>query len=142
MQLVTGGACSGKRKLVKHEYGRCSWITAYEGKEMKDWLHNWKEGTVLVLEGWEKWIACELEKNADDFAVRQLFTRLIKDICEEEKSRDSTAVIIMNEMGRGIVPVSPSERRLRDLAGWILQDTAEKAEKVTYVWSGLAKQIK
>ena len=51
MQLVIGGAFSGKRKVVKETNGACSWVSAYQGDRIEDWESHWLHGTTLVIEG-------------------------------------------------------------------------------------------
>ncbi|OIJ21350.1 hypothetical protein BKP45_00785 [Anaerobacillus alkalidiazotrophicus] len=142
MQLVVGGAYSGKRKLVKAQYRKHSWLTAYEGDLLCDWKTSWAENSTLILEGWEIWIANELKKMDDDVEIRKRFQSLINDLKVKEQKRNDTIVIIMLEVGRGIVPINKEERRVRDLLGWLLQDVANHANDVQYVWHGLAKKIK
>ncbi|UOK56224.1 bifunctional adenosylcobinamide kinase/adenosylcobinamide-phosphate guanylyltransferase [Bacillus sp. OVS6] len=48
----------------------------------------------------------------------------------------------MLETGKGIVPISAEERRMRDLLGWIQQDAAALCNDVYHVWHGMARKIK
>ena len=58
-----------------------------------------------------------------------------------EAEQGGQAVLILLEMGRGIVPLGLENRRLRDLNGWLAQDTAARCERVWYVWNGLVKEL-
>ena len=52
------------------------------------------------------------------------------------------AIVIMDEIGCGIVPVQPEDRVYRDLAGYAGQLLAEKAEIVYRVTAGIGVKIK
>ncbi|MBU8919256.1 bifunctional adenosylcobinamide kinase/adenosylcobinamide-phosphate guanylyltransferase [Bacillus sp. FJAT-29953] len=142
MQLVIGGAFSGKRKVVKANHGTSSWVSAYEGDMVGDWETKWENGSTLVMEGWEKWIASELQNGENDDEIRRGFITIFKTLLKEEKNRNNRIVLIMLEVGKGIVPLHKDERRLRDLAGWIAQDAVSVSDEVDFVWNGLSKRLK
>ncbi|MFC2949165.1 bifunctional adenosylcobinamide kinase/adenosylcobinamide-phosphate guanylyltransferase [Virgibacillus sediminis] len=142
MQLFIGGAFSGKRKIVRKQKEQCSWVSAYDGDAVFDWETNWVKGTTLVMEGWEKWIMAELKINVNNDEIRKKFNTLFQNLLKEEQRRNNEAILVMLEVGKGIVPLEKNDRRLRDLAGWIGQDATVMANKVNYVWNGLAKRLK
>ncbi|MCH6264451.1 bifunctional adenosylcobinamide kinase/adenosylcobinamide-phosphate guanylyltransferase [Neobacillus citreus] len=142
MQLVIGGAFSGKRKIVKSNNGPCSWVSAYVGDSVGDWEAKWENGSTLVMEGWEKWIASELQNGENNDEIRRGFRTILKTLLKEEENRKNKIVLIMLEVGKGIVPLQKDERRLRDLTGWIAQDAASVSDEVIFVWNGLAKRVK
>lgn len=140
MQLVVGGAYSGKRKIVKQRHDQCSWISSYNGHQIDEWQKRWKEGSTLVIEGFENWLVdASLCKSHE---TRNQFQTLFQLLLEEEKKRGDHVVLIMLEVGRGIVPMKKEERQLRDLLGWVAQDAASIADEVEYVWNGLSKKMK
>jgi adenosylcobinamide kinase/adenosylcobinamide-phosphate guanylyltransferase len=142
MQLVVGGAYAGKRKIVRQKVGCISWISAYTGDSLKNWKREWSDETALVLEGWERWLEEDLKQGLQLDDVRQKYSSLLLTICTEEERRKSNVLLIMLEIGRGIVPMNEEERKLRDVAGWLLQDASEQAEEVIYVWHGLSQTLK
>jgi adenosylcobinamide kinase / adenosylcobinamide-phosphate guanylyltransferase len=142
MQLVIGGAFSGKRKLVKERNRPYSWVSAYEGDQLSDWETKWLDDTTLVLEGWEKWISSELMVSDSNDEIRHRFKALFQVLLEEEKKRNHKLVLVMLEVGKGIVPLHKEDRRLRDLAGWIAQDAAKLSDEVHFVWNGLSKRLR
>ncbi|UAL45517.1 bifunctional adenosylcobinamide kinase/adenosylcobinamide-phosphate guanylyltransferase [Sutcliffiella horikoshii] len=143
MQLIIGGAFSGKRSTVRTLHSEeLSWVSAYDEHSMTDWKSQWESDTSLVLEGWEQWIMNALPLEQDDDSIRQFFYSFLLELKEEERKRGKGIVLIMLEMGRGIVPVEKQERRLRDLAGWFSQDAAKLADEVYYVWHGMKEQLK
>ncbi|MCM3439484.1 bifunctional adenosylcobinamide kinase/adenosylcobinamide-phosphate guanylyltransferase [Metabacillus halosaccharovorans] len=142
MQLVLGGAFAGKRKIVKEKQQTFSWVSSYEDGIIWDWKSVWLSDTTLVLEGWEKWILQEIKNNESNNQIRHKFKDLFHCFLEEENQRNSDIIIIMLEMGKGIVPLEKEERRLRDIAGRVAQDAAKLSSQVEYVWNGLSKKLK
>ncbi|KEZ50225.1 bifunctional adenosylcobinamide kinase/adenosylcobinamide-phosphate guanylyltransferase [Metabacillus indicus] len=134
MHLIIGGACSGKRAYVKSKWPHAAWITAYSGDSFLDWKEA--DDGPLVLEGFEQWIGTE--DLTDLKAVRTQYSGLLNELLQ----RKQETIIIMLEIGKGIVPVSENERRLRDVNGWIQQDAAAICTDVHSVWHGLVKKVK
>ena len=142
MQLVIGGAFAGKRKIVREKYERCSWTSAYMGDSLFDWKMKWENDTTLVVEGWEKWISNELTNGKSMNDIRRDCSHLLQGFDLEEKKRNMPIVLVMLEVGRGIVPIQKKDRMLRDLMGWIAQDAVKMSDEVVYVWNGLSKRLK
>ncbi|WP_203290204.1 bifunctional adenosylcobinamide kinase/adenosylcobinamide-phosphate guanylyltransferase [Metabacillus sp. cB07] len=134
MHLIIGGAYSGKKAYVKSRWPHAAWITAYSGNHLLDWKKI--DDGPLVLEGFEQWIGTE--DLTDLKAVRTQYSELLNELLE----RKQETIIIMLEIGKGIVPVSENERRLRDVNGWIQQDAAAICTDVHSVWHGLVKKVK
>lgn len=138
MHLVIGGACSGKRKFVKSKWNDATWISAYEGQQLAHSSDLKNSQTPLVLEGFEKWIMKDIHLKMDHHEIRECYRIYMKNLLE----LDREVIIIMLEIGRGIVPISEHERKLRDVLGWVQQDTAAFCEEVYYLWHGMAKKMK
>ncbi|MFG6115640.1 bifunctional adenosylcobinamide kinase/adenosylcobinamide-phosphate guanylyltransferase [Halobacillus sp. MO56] len=143
MQLVVGGAYSGKRKLVNRKFPDSQWLSAYENESLNQWKETYKTGaSTQVIEGWEIWIRQEWEKAREFKPVRNYFEACITEMKQIEKQKQQQIVLIMLEMGRGVVPMDKNDRSWRDLSGWVLQTAAENAESVHYCWHGLSRQLK
>ncbi|WP_028782112.1 bifunctional adenosylcobinamide kinase/adenosylcobinamide-phosphate guanylyltransferase [Thalassobacillus devorans] len=143
MQLVVGGAYSGKRKFVNREFPDCQWLSAYENQSLDQWKLKFKTaGLPVVIEGWEVWIREEREKAGELESVRNHFESILSDMHQFEKQTCQPIILIMLEMGRGVVPMAKGDRAWRDLSGWILQAAADKAESVHYCWHGLSRKLK
>ena len=54
----------------------------------------------------------------------------------------ATVILVSNEVGQGIVPMGELSRRFVDEAGWLHQDIAQLAQKVTMVVAGLPMTLK
>ncbi len=51
-------------------------------------------------------------------------------------------ILVSNEVGQGIVPLGEISRRFVDEAGWLHQEIAALAGKVTFITAGLAQSLK
>ncbi|GGC75594.1 hypothetical protein GCM10007216_02680 [Thalassobacillus devorans] len=143
MQLVVGGAYSGKRKFVNRKFPDSQWLSAYENESLTQWKETYiTVDSAQVIEGWEVWIRQEWEKARELELVRNYFEACITEMKQIEKQKQQPIVLIMLEMGRGVVPMDKNDRSWRDLSGWVLQTAAEKAESVHYCWHGLSRQLK
>ncbi|GGX82511.1 hypothetical protein GCM10007160_07390 [Litchfieldella qijiaojingensis] len=141
MQLFIGGAYAGKRAAVRQRFDSPRWHSAYDGKSLDAWRSAVEEGRSLVLEGWELWLEAELACEPDNDRIRSRMCDELEAIRALEDALGPRIVLIMLEMGRGIVPMDADDRRLRDLAGWLAQDAATHCEQVWYVWHGLARPL-
>lgn len=141
MQLFIGGACAGKRRVVTQRFASPHWHSAYTGALLEAWPAAVASTPCLVLEGWERWIAARLASQPDDDRLRQDLSRELDALHAWETEQGGEVLLIMLEMGRGIVPLSPEKRRLRDLNGWLAQDAAARCERAWYVWHGLVRSL-
>lgn len=145
MQLFIGGACAGKRDAVRSLFPDAGWHSAYDGKVLETWRDSLPRQGVLVLEGWEQWLAAWLVEETgdplDDDPLRERLRSLLSGWQALEREAAIEVVLILPEMGRGIVPLDRAERRLRDLAGWLAQDAAACCEPVWYVRHGLVQRL-
>ncbi len=140
MQLFIGGACAGKRSIVRQRFGAARWYSAYLGDRLEAW-RSVTEAGCLVLEGWERWIAERIAAEPDDDRLRHALVRELDALRAWEDAQGGEVVLVLLEMGRGIVPLGHENRRLRDLNGWLAQDAAARCERAWYVWHGLVKSL-
>lgn len=141
MQIVFGGAFSGKRKYVRSLFPQAIWLSAYEQERWEDWQDRWGLEGKLVLEGWENWFKESLIKTGNIEVSKGIFNELLKDIKAAE-NKQKEAVLIMLEMGKGIVPTEKDARLWRDLNGWIIQEAAELSNRVVSLWCGIPQHLK
>ncbi len=142
MQLFIGGSCAGKRGIVRQRFDSAGWHSAHTGCRLEAWPSAAASTRCLILEGWERWLAARLADEPDDDRLRHDMAGELDALRDWEVAHGREAVLIMLEMGRGIVPLEPEKRRLRDLNGWLVQDAAARCERVWHVWNGLSKILK
>lgn len=147
MQVFIGGACAGKRDAVATRFPQARWARAGEfvvnpSQARAQPQTQQTPGDALVVGGWldeiERRIERhELEHEADDDALRAALAFELDGLLALECQLGTEVIVILDEVGRGIVPMAPEARRLRDLAGWLAQDAVKRAEQVWYVRHGL-----
>ncbi|WP_342508405.1 bifunctional adenosylcobinamide kinase/adenosylcobinamide-phosphate guanylyltransferase [Sporosarcina sp. FSL K6-2383] len=125
MHIIIGGAHNGKRGYVN---------TMLAGREVE-----WFEGVipkysearqVMVVAGIEKWLAeTDLsEADAVDYVLAAV--------------ADRDVIVVLTDIGRGIVPIDAQQRKLRDTCGRLYQRLMVEADEVTRIWYGLAQTLK
>lgn len=135
MRVVIGGTHAGKRDAVRAWGGAPFWLGA------ERLLEGPPPAGDLVIDGWAAWIAAQLEGEADNDRLRARLVQALDALGDAERRTGAAITLILEEMGRGIVPMSRRQRRLRDLNGWLAQDAAARAEAVYYVWHGLVRRL-
>ncbi|WP_168013344.1 bifunctional adenosylcobinamide kinase/adenosylcobinamide-phosphate guanylyltransferase [Halomonas salinarum] len=141
MQLFIGGACAGKGDIVTTRFPGALWLKAGEGGGLSGWRDRLAPGRPLVISGWSGCLSRALVDEGDDDRIRRRLADELEAMVEAERQGCGEIVLIVPEMGRGIVPMAVEDRRLRDLAGWLAQDAAARAEAVWYVRHGLARRL-
>ncbi|MBE0490557.1 MAG: bifunctional adenosylcobinamide kinase/adenosylcobinamide-phosphate guanylyltransferase [Halomonas sp.] len=142
MLCVIGGACSGRRALVAERYPQAVWHRLAPEESPAGWDALPPSGGVLVVTGWGDWLKALLATTADDEAVRTAWRAQLSALEETEREAQGEALLILDEMGCGIVPMAVEARRLRDLNGWLSQEVASRSRAVWQVRHGLCKRLK
>lgn len=124
MHVIFGGAFNGKRVYVERYLQERSvqWIDAVEGIPVL--LPNID---VVVIFGVES-----LQESQLNEWLSQL----------DRWDKKVEVMVIATEIGRGIVPMEASMRKLRDDVGRFYQQLFTRAEYVTRIWYGIAQTIK
>lgn len=126
MRMIIGGACQGKLDYGKHLYPDISWVDGNECDfdELRrcEGIYNFQLYIRRVLQEANEIRLLETVK---------CLTGINPDI-----------IIISEEIGYGIVPVAPFERRFREQVGRICTDLAAHSERVDRVICGVGMIIK
>lgn len=141
MQLFIGGACAGKRDAVAARFPAASWHRLDPTQPFINSQQAMVADTPLVITGVLDWLGAALERDDND-ALRQRWQGDMAMLCQRADELNASLLIIVSEVGRGIVPMQPEQRRLRDLNGWFAQDATAQADRVWYVRHGLVIAIK
>lgn len=141
MQLFIGGACAGKRDAVTARFPGAIWHRLAPGQRLVASQQALVADTPLVITGLFEWLEAALAGSQND-ALRQQWQGDMAELGQRAEKRQATLIIIASEVGRGIVPMQPEQRRLRDLNGWFVQDATAQADQVWYVRHGLVMSIK
>ena len=135
MELILGGFAQGKLDFV---LSRCPDASVFDEKSFEKLFTNvsgdigdncikiWNNFNISV----KKMI--ESGKNDDD----------VRDMIQSAVGFHKNLVIISDEIGCGIVPMSADERRYRELVGRLQCFLAKKADAVFRVVCGVPQRIK
>lgn len=134
MQAIIGGAYNGKRKFVKESLKQIdsNHIFSFEGEIPKN--HFSKEDYVLI--GDFESIISKLSNLEEDEIVSKIMEQL------EQLDNSTNVFCICTDIGRGIVPLTPNDRKIRDACGRLYQQLFKVSEKVIRVWYGIPEILK
>ena len=136
MILIIGGMCQGKHDFCRSKYPDAEVIEHYE-ERIRDEL---KEGKDPVSEA-EKWlneISVVMEMDGTDSAIH--LSMDTENRFKEQKPRE--LVIIMNEVGSGVVPMDKDDREWRESVGRVSCLFAKRADKVYRLFAGIPQRLK
>jgi adenosyl cobinamide kinase/adenosyl cobinamide phosphate guanylyltransferase len=114
MILVIGGLASGKREYVRKEYG-------YSDQDIADAVLDDKP----VIYNLQDLVARDPAK----------CTSMAAELMKKQ-------IVICNEVGCGIVPMSQNDRETREAVGRLCIKLAREADKVIRIYSGIPTVIK
>lgn len=125
MHVYIGGAYNGKTDYVKEQ-------VAQSGRVMA-----WYDGSLppvgtdpVVVNNVHEWLA-QFEGTEEEAIALWL-----------ERLANRESIVILTDIGRGIVPMDAKDRAFRDKCGRLYQGFIAQAENVTQIWYGIAKNIK
>ena len=132
MHIFIGGSHNGKHEYVK------KWLVEQEYDDVEWFIGQLPQNPTsktIVVSGLENVIKQRLEK--DEITLATEITEQLKTIDEKHQ-----VIVIATEMGRGIVPIDPKDRQLRDTCGRLYQQLFEASVHVTKIWYGIAERLK
>lgn len=124
MRIVIGGAYNGKRDYVKRELLGPEQFQWFEGE-----LPTGSAGKIVVTD-LDQWLR---QFEGDENTAIQVVMEALK---------DKESIVILTDISRGIVPMDPKDRELRDRAGRLYQRLIVEADEVIQIWYGIPKKIK
>lgn len=132
MRVFVGGAFNGKRAHVKQlvENQDVQWIECAEVDRLPE-----AKAKTIVLAGVESFVEHHLKK-LEEVMIEEFMKQL------HTYRKQSEVIVIITENGRGIVPVEPEIRELRDRCGRLTQQIFKEATEVTRIWYGLTETLK
>jgi len=133
-------------RIARHRAERpATWQTLEAPDHLADSLLHISSNTVLVIDCLTLWLSNALLHDFDAQSPRGALPTWIgeRDRMLLFVRRFSGALIMVsNEVGAGIVPLSALARRFQDEQGWLNQSIAALSEHVTWVVAGIALPIK
>ncbi|CEG21905.1 adenosylcobinamide kinase/adenosylcobinamide-phosphate guanylyltransferase [Planococcus massiliensis] len=131
MHIVFGGAFNGKREYVKKRLA---------GQEV-DWVESKLPkspavSAAIVVAGIEHRIKSQLTSGISECEILGEIQQVLA------KYKNYKLIWILTDMNRGIVPIDPIERELRDVLGRLYQFLFSEATEITRIWYGIPQNIK
>ena len=118
------------------KYRPASWRTIDAAPELADTISSVPQRDVLLLDSITLWLSASLDEPAEDVA-----TRLGRAI-DAMRARRTLSIVVSDEVGLGIVPVTPAGREFRDRLGLAAQRLAREADEVVMLIAGLPLILK
>ena len=129
-----------KKRIELHKKSRPrQWKLIEEGKDISLILSKLKgKYEVVLIDCLGLLISNFLADNLEDKKIEIRIKKLISTIGKLK----ATTILVSNEVGMGIVPISPLARRFRDLVGLSNQMIVKKADEVIFMQAGIPMTIK
>jgi adenosylcobinamide kinase/adenosylcobinamide-phosphate guanylyltransferase len=102
-----------------------------------DCLTLWLTNVLMAEEG-----SFESDGQEAGLLKNRSFSDYKEELLETLAGLPGEVILVSNEVGQGIVPLGVLSRRFVDEAGWLHQDIARIANKVTWVVAGLPMVLK
>ena len=127
-------------RIARHRATRSAdWATAEVPRELAAWFRSdGKAYRTIVVDCLTLWLSnvCGHRIAGVDVAGR------VDDVLRAIRATSAKVVLVSNELGFGLVPVSRSARAFRDVAGRVNQQIAEASDEVYFVVSGQSLRLK
>ncbi len=151
--VATAAADDGEmqQRIERHQSLRAAdWITLEEQLHLADALERHPSAAdVVVLDCVTLWAANALAAASpqgldkpDAQAAQHLLGGELGALHDWYRGRDTSLIVVSNEVGMGLVPPYPSGRVYRDLLGWANQRLATMATEVYLVVAGIPVELK
>ena len=142
MELIVGGCFQGKSAFAAKRYqeqrgillSQEEWFLAAADGRHSAWEVAWTAPAVEHMQEYIRRVSLE-DGTLEEKKLR--ISRWIETIAKKNPS----AILVMDEVGCGVVPMEAAERAYRDLAGYAGQCAAKRAECVYRVICGIGRRI-
>jgi adenosylcobinamide kinase/adenosylcobinamide-phosphate guanylyltransferase len=151
--LVTGGGrvafiataealdADMQQRITRHREERPpSWVTLEAPIALEDAIQECKDKfDVILVDCLTLWTANLMAAENSD--VDRIFAHA-EQLCESLNQATSSVVLVSNEVGSGVVPISGDGRLYRDLLGGVNQRVATVADRVLLLVAGYPLTVK
>lgn len=128
-----------RARIEEHKRSRPKeWLTLEEESDLIGALSSLKKVHAVIIDCLTLWISNLMEKDLNDSQVLSRTEELLVYM----KTSPHDFFIVSNEVGCGVVPLTPIGRRFRDLQGLVNQMVAERADEVYLMVCGLPLRVK
>ena len=144
--LATCGVVAGdtemSERISRHRARRpASWTTVEEPMDLTPRAFALARGETLLVDCLSLWVSnmlCGADESVDsgDGILARVRTFL-----SAAAASAGDVILVSNETGCGVVPVSGLGRRYRDILGWANQAAADAADEVWFLVAGLPQRL-
>lgn len=127
-------------RIARHKADRPSnWDLVEQSLALPDAIEKYvsQTGTLLLVDCLTLWLNNEMYHNPLTH-----FDDLCKSLLEVLSKAECDVILVSNEVGMGIIPLGEVTRKFVDWQGWLNQNVAKQADKVTFVAAGLPLVLK
>jgi len=140
--VATGQALDREmaERIRRHQASRSAdWTTAEVPVDLAGWFRDHAASyRTIVVDCLTLWLSNLQGRRISDTVVPGRVDDLLRAI----RSVSARVVLVSNELGLGLVPVSRAGRRFRDLAGKVHQQIATHSDEVYFIIAGQALRVK
>jgi adenosylcobinamide kinase/adenosylcobinamide-phosphate guanylyltransferase len=140
--VATGQALDGEMaaRIARHRETRSpDWDTAEVPRDLTAWFQSDGQAyRTIVVDCLTLW----LSNLCGPRIAKVDMTGDVSELIEAIRATSATVILVSNELGFGLVPMSRSARAFRDVAGRVNQQIAEAADEVHFVISGQSLRLK
>ena len=133
--IATAVAGEDKEMLERIEMHRSSrtslWNVIEEPVEISKELGDLDPSEVVVIDCISFWISNQIENSSD----KEIFS-MLDGLIRVSSERSGLTILVTNEVGSGVVPISFLGRRFRDLLGFANQKLVESADRSFFIVAG------
>ncbi len=130
MQLVVGGAASGKRSYA-HSIGFVDEQIAQAAIDARPVVADVQELVSARL--------ADYESRHPEADINQLMDDLFQELIAPLKAKE---LVLCDEQGAGVIPLEPHDRRVREISGRLCSELAQHATKVVRMVCGIPQVLK
>jgi len=135
-----------RERITRHRLERpAAWRTVETPLALAPALASIPCSSVILIDCLTLWLSNALLVDFDEAQPRAPSTTWQREratMVEFLEKFSGRIILVSNEVGCGIVPMSALARRFQDEQGWLNQDIAALCERVTLVAAGLPLQLK
>jgi adenosylcobinamide kinase/adenosylcobinamide-phosphate guanylyltransferase len=127
-----------KRRIERHQKERDSnWNLIEESRDLSKLINQFSEGDVVLVDCLTLWLTNWLCSKTPELWVDEK-----KAFVEGLQQSPAHWLLVSNEVGMGVTPMGELSRQFIDECGWLHQDLAQVADRVTLVMFGLPQALK
>ena len=139
-----------RQRIARHRRGRPSgWETVEAPQNVAAAIGAAGDSAAaIIVDCLTLWISNLLLAGGEDFNEAQAASREeaileeVTTLIRAARKASARVIVVSNEVGMGIVPLTGLGRIFRDIAGRANQALAQEADEVYVMWAGLPQRIK